>query len=333
MNIPKKYSLFVLVLILLSGPLYADDPEAVVQEGENKVTALEQTTLKERQHFNKLKRTTFNIYKVTMRSTVAFRLQTALGYVSTIDLPEKALKVFVGDQELFKVEVYESQVLIKPITDETDARTNLLIVTDSGRLAFDVSVGPPETADFVLDFRLPQDDESLVKNAFDQKINETVQKLEEVYQKKEENLDEQAEKLSQDKLKSKVASGVRTVKLKKSKIKGGIQVDLLSLSRVADKGYLRFSIVNHSGTPYEALTAMVGVLSYERKFLRKREAGMVEIPSELQLAPVVKAGGKEYGVLVFDSRTLRKNEKPVFRICEDASEPRHIEIKKFGWLK
>ena len=33
-----------------------------------------QDPLKERQHFNKLKRTTRNIYKVTMRSTVAFRL-------------------------------------------------------------------------------------------------------------------------------------------------------------------------------------------------------------------------------------------------------------------
>ena len=113
-------------------------------------------TLKERQSFNKLRRSTRNIYKVTMRSGVVFKLQTALGYASTIDLPEKALKVFVGDQELFKVGVYEKQIVIKPITDEMDARTNLVIETESGRLTFDVAGGAPETADFVLDFRLPE---------------------------------------------------------------------------------------------------------------------------------------------------------------------------------
>ena len=53
--------------------------------------------LKSRQKENKLKYSSQNIYKVTMRSGVVYRLQTALGYVSTIDLPQKALKVFVGD--------------------------------------------------------------------------------------------------------------------------------------------------------------------------------------------------------------------------------------------
>ena len=118
--------------------------------------------LKDRQDFNKLRLSSRNIYKVTMRSGVVYKLQTAIGYVSTIDLPEKALKVFIGDQELFKVGVYETQVILKPVSDEKDARTNLVIVTASGRLAFDVSVGAPDTADFVLDFRLPQEDETLV---------------------------------------------------------------------------------------------------------------------------------------------------------------------------
>ena len=157
----KRTLLIAWVLTLFLTPVlgFAED---VKPEPEGKQVETPDSNLKERQTFNKLRRSTRNIYKVTMRSGVAYRLQTALGYVSTIDLPEPALKVFVGDQDLFKVEVYERQVLVKPLTDDAEARTNIIIITESGRLAFDVSTGVPETADFVLDYRLPKDDESLV---------------------------------------------------------------------------------------------------------------------------------------------------------------------------
>lgn len=297
-----------------------------------------QDPLKERQQFNKLKRTTRNIYKVTMRSTVAFRLQTALGYVSTIDLPEKALKVFVGDQELFKVEVYEKQVLIKPITDETDAKTNLVIVTGSTRLAFDVSVGPPDSADFVLDFRLPQDDEALVQNAFDEKVEQKVQQLQTEFQKKEEKLEQKAEEISQEKIKEKVAAGVRTINLKKSEAESEVQLNLLSLSQVADKIYLRFSVLNYSKTPYRVLKTFVGIQTYEKKFLGKKEAGVIEIPAELKLAAVIGPDSYEYGVLVFDYRAMGKEEKPVVRLLEETPtagtfKARNVEIKGFEWFK
>jgi hypothetical protein len=291
---------------------------------------------KERQTFNKLRRSTNNIYKVTMRSTVAYRLQTALGYVSTIDLPEPALKVFVGDQELFKVEVYERQVLVKPVTDDADARTNLIIFTPSGRLAFDVTTGTPETADFVLDYRLPQDDESLVQNAFEKKIKEKTAVIAEDYRQKETKLEEKAEKLSEDKLKEKVASGVQSFPLKGSAKKGEVQVNLLSLSRMADKGYLRFSILNYSKTPYKPLKATVGAIEHERKLLKTQESGNIEFPSELQIPKVIEPDSYVYGVIVFDYRVLGKGQKPVFRISEDALEPgtgRDIELKGFRWFE
>lgn len=329
-----KTTLFFLLFLVIGGIVHAEStdklPEAGAQAPEKR-----EDLVKTRQSFNKLKRSTRNIYKVTMRSTVAFRLQTALGYISTIDLPEKALKVFVGDQELFKVEVYERQVLVKPITDEQDARTNLVIVTQSGRLAFDVTVGVPETADFVLDFRLPQDDELLVKNAFDEKVDQKVRELEKTYEEKKEKLDQSAEKLSEEKIKEKVATGVKTVELKKSEGKGDVQVNLLSLSQVGAKSYLRFSVLNYSKTPYKPLKAMIGMLTYEKKLLRNKEAGLIEIPSELQLPPVIKPDTYEYGVIAFDYRALGKAEKPVFRILEDAQGDgaRNIEIKGFGWFE
>jgi hypothetical protein len=292
----------------------------------------EGSDIKTRQHFNKLRRTSENIYKITMRTGVVYRLQTALGYVSTIDLPEKALKVFVGDQELFKVEVYEKQVLIKPITDEADAKSNLVIVTDSGRLAFDVSVGPPSSADFVLDFRLPQDDSMLVRNAFEEKVQEKANQLENKYQEKEKQLDDKATKMADEKLKEDISSAVKSISLKASQVVEGLQVNLLSLSQVGDKAYLRFSILNYSKNPYRVLKGMVGAITEERKFLKKKETGFVEFPSELKIQDVIQPESYVYGLLSFECKVLGKKEKPVFRLLEDGGS-RNIEMKDFKWFE
>ncbi len=325
----KRINIFAVLLLMFFTQVFAFAEDVKPPE-----TA--ESALKERQLFNKLRRTTQNIYKTSMRSTVAYRLQTALGFISTIDLPEPALKVFAGDQELFKVEVYENQVLVKPITDDAAPRMNLVIVTESGRLAFDVSVGPPESADFVLDFRLPQEDETLVKNAFDKKVKEKVAVMEENYRKKETKLEEKAEKLSENKLKEKVASGVQMLPLKGSKEKGGVEVSLFSLSRMEGKAYLRFSVLNRSDTPYRVLKTAVGAIDHERKFFIKRESGSVEFPSELVLYPLIRTDARVFGVAVFDYRLLEKAQKPVFRIYEDTpvtGSGRDIEIKGFRWFK
>ena len=331
----KRTLLFASVLTLFLTPvcLLAEDANP---ESSEKPAVTPESNLKERQTFNKLRRSTKNIYKVTMRSGVAYRLQTALGYVSTIDLPEPALKVFVGDQDLFKVEVYERQVLVKPVTDDAEARSNIIIITESGRLAFDVSTGAPETADFVLDYRLPKDDESLVQNAFEKKVEEKAAVIKEDYQQKEAKLEEKAEKLSEDKLKEKVASGVQSFALKGSEAKGEVQVNLLSLSRMADKGYLRFSILNYSKIPYKLLKASVGAIEYERKLLKNQESGNIEFPSELEISKVIQPDSYVYGVIVFDYRVLGKGQKPVLRVFEDALEPgsaRDIELKGFRWFE
>ena len=337
MTRPKKiFRLIFFCLIAL--PALARASES--REPAVELAAPREQVLKERQHFNKLKRSTRNIYKVTMRSGVVFRLQTALGYISTIDLPEKALKVFIGDQELFKVEVYEKQVLVKPLTDEEDAKTNLVIVTESGRLAFDISVGPPGTADFVLDFRLPENDEILVQNAFEKRVSEKAGELEKNYQAKEKKLEEKVEKLSEEKLKEKIAQEVKNLKLKASAQNDGVQVNLLSLSQVGEKAYLRFSVLNYSKAPYKVLKVLVGAISQERNFLRTRPSGIIEFPSELSLIDVIQPDSYVYGVAVLDYRVLGKREKTLFRILEDVQDNassknlgRMIELKNFPWFE
>lgn len=323
----RKWAYIVMLAVTVSS---LGGQKAWGNEAENGQTV--PSELNTRRHFNKLKRSSENIYKVTMRPGVVFRLQTALGYVSTIDLPEKALKVFVGDQDLFKVEVYEKQVLIKPITDEADAKSNLVIVTNSGRLAFDVSVGPPSTADFVLDFRLPQDDSMLVRNAFEEKIEQKAKELEGEYRKKEEKLEDKAEEMADQKLKEEISSAVKSVPLKASSVEDGIQVNLLSLSQVGGKAYLRFSILNYSPNPYRVLKVLIGAITEERRFLKKRETGFIEFPADVTLAETIEPDSYIYGLLTFDYRVLGKKEKAVFRLLEDGGG-RQIEIKDFKWFE
>ena len=192
--------LIVWMLIFQRSVLFADVSGDEKNENQIDPEKTDHASLAARAKFNKLSRNTPQIYKATMRSNVVYRLQTALGYVSTLDLPEPALKVFVGDQELFKVGVYEREVLIKPITDDPDARTNLTVMTQSGRLTFDVTVGPANTADFVIDFRLPQDD-VLVENAFEKALQEKKMVIKTEYEEKEKKLEEKAKTLANTKLK------------------------------------------------------------------------------------------------------------------------------------
>ena len=324
---PKK----ILFLFLITALFASVSRELALAEEEAPPSEDTAAVLKSRQDFNKLRLSSRNIYKVTMRSGVVYKLQTAIGYVSTIDLPEKALKVFIGDQELFKVGVYETQILIKPVSDEKDARTNLVIVTASGRLAFDVSVGAPEAADFVLDFRLPENDELLVQNAFDKKIEEKHQELEKEFKEKEKGLEKKADELSETKIKEKITAQSRSVPLKASQAKDSIQINLLSLSQVGDKAYLRFSILNYSKTPYKVARVFAGVITEEKRLLKKRDAGRIELQSELSLQSVITPDSYVYGVLSFDFRSLGKNEKPVFKIEEEGGT-RAIEIQNFAWL-
>ena len=84
---PKK----ILFLFLITALFASVSRELALAEEEAPPSEDTAAVLKSRQDFNKLRLSSRNIYKVTMRSGVVYKLQTAIGYVSTIDLPEKAL--------------------------------------------------------------------------------------------------------------------------------------------------------------------------------------------------------------------------------------------------
>ncbi len=297
-----------------------------------KVSETEESKIEKRQKFNKLSKGTSQIYKLAMRSNVVYRIQTALGYVSTVDLPEEALKVFIGDAELFKASVYGKEVLIKPMTDYKDARTNLTIITDSGRLVFDVSVGPAETADFVLDFRMPEDD-VLVENAFQKAIEEKNSVIQKSYEEKEKNLEQNVQKLAEENLKKEMTKKTEAILLRETAQTDDVRLNLLSLSTIGEKTYLRFGIRNLSNTPYKISKVVVGAESYEKKAfgLAKDPQGLAEFPSEFEIKNPVPASDYVYGVVILERRAIGKKEYPVFLLLEEDGK-RNLRIQNFKWL-
>ncbi len=303
-----KALISVLMFIVSAGVLLADETDPRI----------------DRQHKNTLTKSTPNIYQLTTKKAVVYQLQTALGYITTIDLPEEARKVFVGDAELFKVEVYGPQVIIKPATDSPAARSNLTIYTASQRLSFDVTVGPPETADFILDFRLPVA-EAQVQNEFKSKVDAKKQELEISYQEKKQKQDQQVAKLSREKFETEIQKGAASKALKMSKKEAGLQVNLLSLTEIGDKIYIRLSVLNYSDHDQEIERVVLGKDSMVRKGFNLSKEGFSPVEFTQNLERSIPKDSYRYGLLTFNKVFLKQNERLTLKLFEkDATQPLEI---------
>jgi len=298
----------------------------VVILGANMLCAAQDNPLEERQKSNKLSRNTPNIYQVSIKEGVTYQLQTAIGYITTIDLPEEARKVFVGDAELFKVEVYGPQVIIKPATGYADARTNLTVYTASGRLTFDVTVGDPDTADFVLDFRFPKN-EAMVENEFKAQVEAKRAELQKTYDEKEAKQEQKAQELSQKKFEEELRAGAKSKKLQMSKKQDDIQLTVLSLTEIGGKSYLRISIFNESGREYEVQRVVLGRETLVYKGLFSTPEGFAPVSMSASIDRTVPKNCCQYGLLCYPRLSLQKNEQLTLRLYGN-NNPNPIEITK-----
>ena len=294
----------VLSLTLASAASHADD-----------------LTATQRQTANKLSKNAPSIYKLTAKTGVVYKLQTAVGFITTIELPDEALKIFVGDQDLFVVETYGSQVIIKPATDYASARSNLTIYTEGTRLSFDVSVGAPETADFVLDFRYPTD-EAMVDNEFRRRINEKTAQLEAGFQGELKKQDEKVKMLSVARFEEALKAGAKIKRFNISKRQGGLQFSLVSLSEIGPKYYLRINIANRSRTDYSIERIVLGKETFKRSGFGVTKEGFLPIDFNENVDSDVPKGTDRYSLISFDKIVLNQNEKLVLRIYEkDKTDP------------
>ena len=279
---------------------------------------------KDREASNQISKSAPSIYKLTAKTGVVYKVQTAVGYVTTIELPSEALKVFLGDQDLFVVEVYGHEVIIKPATDYVDARSNLTIYIQNSRLSFDVSVGSPETADFVLDFRYPSD-EAMVENAYKKRIDKKKEELEAEYANRFKNEDERVNALTRGKFEEALKNGAKIKRLQISKKKDDIELNLLALLEIGDRNYLRFCIKNHSHSDYSIERLVFAKETFKRSGFGVTKQGFTPISFNENIDRSVPKGGYRYGLLSFDKVSLNKDEKFILRLYgKDKTDP--IEI-------
>ena len=79
------------------------------------------------------------------------KVNTALGYCTVLEFPEKPMLVTVGDNSLIQVEIPQNSksVVIKPIQGKGE--TNLFVFTPSQRFNYNVTIGDKGQVDYVLD--------------------------------------------------------------------------------------------------------------------------------------------------------------------------------------
>ena len=83
-----------------------------------------------------------------------YRIHTALGYSTVVDFPTKPLSAILGDQDAFKLEFHANSITIKPVV--TGAKSNLFVVTQSGRDQFTLISGPAAQVDYLVKLRSKQ---------------------------------------------------------------------------------------------------------------------------------------------------------------------------------
>lgn len=224
--------------------------------------------LKERQEKNKLSEPSLTISELNMHPDALYEAQLAVGYVTTVILPETPLKIFLGDQQLFKAEIYDQYVAVKPATEWLDAKSNLAIFTENGRLALDLSVGPWDTADLLLDF-------SKLNFKSMQEIVEaekwkTIRALQEHYEKKETQLKEDIQAQFKDEFKQAVLKRTESYAYDRENWDDGVLLKLLKLSHVGDKTYLQFYIKYSWSAPFALAGAEL------REYARKGEGKLIQ---------------------------------------------------------
>lgn len=78
-------------------------------------------------------------------------INTAIGYSTVVQFPEKPLNVVLGDQSSFRVEFIKDSITIKPAVN--GAKSNLFVFTENERFNLTVRSGSQSSVDYVVRVR------------------------------------------------------------------------------------------------------------------------------------------------------------------------------------
>ena len=259
------------------------------------------------------------VYAGRIGKTFAFHKEvhtifTAPGYMSTIVLPEKALKVFLGNASAFRARVYGKEVIIKPVIKKYGEQSDLVILTKNLSFAYRIISGTPENADFLVYVKSPWTG-TYVKNAFDRILKLKEQKLYARYKTKFIKLATLSREVKKDKrFALKLLLKVNREKLNQTQTgdSGHFKITLTSISRADGYDYIFYKVVNNTERGYLFVNVNV---SNNNKLMPVEKAGLLGKtikPLSIKTGMIVfKAVNKQYNNIAADfvfsvNRRLKK---------------------------
>ena len=168
------------------------------------------------------------------------RVQTALNHLTVIEVAEPVATVAVGSPQAFKVERRENKVFIQPLQDGT--ATNLFIWTATTRLNYELVPATSDAGqmDFAIDYNQPPHQSELQPPPSKPDAEPGV---------------------PPDMLLR--GSPVKLVGVNHSKAPR-VDVTIRDVYRTEDRVFIRYTIENHAGTPYQPSTPRVVSLKSPR---------------------------------------------------------------------
>jgi hypothetical protein len=225
-------------------------------------------------------------------------IYTAPGYMSTIILPEKALKVFLGNASAFRARVYGKEVIIKPVIKKYGEQSDLVILTKNLSFAYRIISGTPENADFMVYVKSPWSG-TYVKNAFDRILKLKEKKLYDRYKAKFIKLETLSREVKKDKrFAIKLLLKVNTQKLNQTLTgdNGHFKITLTSISRADGYDYIFYKIVNNTDRGYLFVNIDV---SHNNKLMPVEKANL--------MGKTIKPLTIKQGMLIFKSVSRNYN--------------------------
>ncbi len=184
------------------------------------------------------------IHKLLIKSGIIYKLNTALGYVSIITLPDIPLNVAIGNSSAFSEEVLGKQIFIKPLTYDRKTTTNLEILTKYGIINVLVRIKSPKDVTYNLDLANPGNN-GFIKNYIAAMVQKENSLLEIKYREKYDLLNKERKELTKEK--HKVMDLILTInklKIGKSITKDGITLTTDFISHIGKLYYIRYQITN-----------------------------------------------------------------------------------------
>jgi len=265
------------------------------------------------------------IKSVNASETEVFNVPTAVGSNTLIQLQETVKQAFLGNPNLFAMEVLDRTVAIKPREEYPSAATNLTVITKSYRLTFWLTVGHPDKAILIVDVKPPNSGIS-VKLDHNERISARLKQLETEYAEKKKSLAATSENKARQYMLQAVGEGVSVRTSRARDRDNDIVVKIEQVVRLGPMHLLRIMIQNKSDSTFRAGSITAG-------HCERRVFGTCNEPTELDDLDIylprdpILPGQQAIATIGFPTPRLDKDQEILLTVAEaSGSKNRSVTV-------